>query len=264
MTTSIAISNLPTAGAITGAELVPVVQGGSTAKATVTQITAAATAAAAAASASAATKVASVTASAPLASSGGTTPDISFTGTLAVANGGTGITSFGAGVATWLGTPNSANLAAAVTDETGSGALVFGTSPTLSGATLNGTTVYGGAVTPATLTADSVGYTGIPINSQSAAYGILAADAGKTILHPITDNNPRTFTIPANGSIAFPIGTTITFVNMINTVTIAITTDTMYLAGAGTTGSRTLAAYGMATAVKVSSTSWIISGNGLT
>jgi hypothetical protein len=51
---------------------------------------------------------------------------------------------------------------------------------------------------------------------------------------------------------------------MINTVTIAITTDTMYLAGAGTTGSRTLAAYGMATAVKVTSTSWIISGNGLT
>jgi hypothetical protein len=53
------------------------------------------------------------------------------TGTLPVANGGTGITSFGAGVATFLGTPSSANLAAAVTNETGSGALVFATSPTL-------------------------------------------------------------------------------------------------------------------------------------
>lgn len=53
------------------------------------------------------------------------------TGTLPVANGGTGITSLGTGVATWLGTPSSANLAAAVTDETGSGALVFATSPTL-------------------------------------------------------------------------------------------------------------------------------------
>ena len=53
------------------------------------------------------------------------------TGTLPVANGGTGITSFGAGIATFLGTPSSANLASAVTDETGSGALVFGTSPTL-------------------------------------------------------------------------------------------------------------------------------------
>lgn len=52
------------------------------------------------------------------------------TGTLAVGNGGTGITSLGTGVATWLGTPSSANLAAAVTGETGSGALVFGTAPT--------------------------------------------------------------------------------------------------------------------------------------
>ncbi len=51
------------------------------------------------------------------------------TGTLPVANGGTGITSLGSGVATWLGTPSSANLATAVTGETGSGALVFGTSP---------------------------------------------------------------------------------------------------------------------------------------
>lgn len=53
------------------------------------------------------------------------------TGTLPAANGGTGITSLGTGVATWLATPSSANLAAAVTGETGSGALVFATSPTL-------------------------------------------------------------------------------------------------------------------------------------
>jgi len=53
------------------------------------------------------------------------------TGTLAVANGGTGITSLGSGVATFLGTPSSENLAAAVTNETGSGALVFANTPTL-------------------------------------------------------------------------------------------------------------------------------------
>jgi len=62
---------------------------------------------------------------------------ITIAGTLAVANGGTGITSFGAGVATFLGTPSSANLAAALTDETGSGAAVFATAPTLSGPTFN-------------------------------------------------------------------------------------------------------------------------------
>lgn len=53
------------------------------------------------------------------------------TGTLPVANGGTGITSLGTGVATFLGSPTSANLRSAVTDETGTGSLVFATSPTL-------------------------------------------------------------------------------------------------------------------------------------
>jgi len=47
-------------------------------------------------------------------------------------------------------------------------------------------------------------------------------------------------------------------------VTVAITSDTMYLAGTGTTGSRTLAEYGMATAIKMTSTTWLISGSGLT
>lgn len=101
-------------------------------------------------------------------------------------------------------------------------------------------------------------------NSQSAAYPIVAADANKHILHPTADNNARTFTIPANGSIAFPIGTMITIVNQINTVTIAITTDTLTLQGAGTTGSRTLAANGIATILKVAATEWVIAGTGLT
>jgi hypothetical protein len=52
-------------------------------------------------------------------------------GTLPVANGGTGITSFGAGVADFLGTPSSANLATALTDETGTGVAVFNVSPAL-------------------------------------------------------------------------------------------------------------------------------------
>lgn len=66
-----------------------------------------------------------------LTPSTGTTGAVTLGGTLAVANGGTGITSFGTGVATFLGTPSSANLAAAVTDETGTGALVFANTPTL-------------------------------------------------------------------------------------------------------------------------------------
>lgn len=101
-------------------------------------------------------------------------------------------------------------------------------------------------------------------NSKSADYTLVLGDAQKHILHPSADTNNRTFTIPANSSVAFPIGTCITFVNEVNTVTIAITSDTLTLAGAGSTGSRTLAANGMATALKVTSTKWVISGVGLT
>lgn len=73
---------------------------------------------------------------------------------LKVAKGGTGISSLGTGVATFLGTPSSANLAAAVTGETGTGALVFATSPTLVTPTLGvatATSLQGiiGNVTPA-------------------------------------------------------------------------------------------------------------------
>ena len=110
----------------------------------------------------------------------------------------------------------------------------------------------------------SIGYLGTPLNSQSAAYTTVLADAGKTIYHPTTDNVARTFTIDSNANVAYPVGTTITFVNEKNTVTIAITTDTMTLAGGVLTGSRTLATVGVATALKVTSTSWVISGTGLT
>jgi hypothetical protein len=82
---------------------------------------------------------------------------------LPIASGGTGITSFGSGVATFLGTPSSANLAAAVTDETGSGALVFATSPTL-------VTPILGTPTSGTLT----NTTGFPVaNLAGAGSGVL-------------------------------------------------------------------------------------------
>jgi hypothetical protein len=139
---------------------------------------------------------------------------------------------------------------------TGSVTLVTPVLGTPSSGTLSSCTVDG---------TNGVGYINIPQNSQSAAYTLVAADAGKHIFHPSTDANARTFTIPANGSVAYPIGTAISFVNMTSqVVSIAITTDTMYLAGTGTTGTRSLAQYGTATALKMTSTTWIISGAGLT
>ena len=104
---------------------------------------------------------------------------------------------------------------------------------------------------------------GIPQSTAATtgSYTIVAADAGEHIYSTAT----RTITIPANSSVAFPVGTAISFVAATGaTATIAITTDTLILAGPGTTGSRTLAPFGMATALKITSTSWIISGNGLT
>lgn len=109
-------------------------------------------------------------------------------------------------------------------------------------------------------------YSNIPQNSQSAAYTLVLADAQKHIYHPSADTTARIWTIPANASVAFPVGTAVTFVNDTSggVITISITTDTLVLAGAGTTGSRTLAANGVATAIKMTSTRWMISGTGLT
>jgi hypothetical protein len=159
----------------------------------------------------------------------------------------------------------SAQMAAAVTDETGSGALVFATSPTLVTPVLG--TPASGTLSSCTVDGtDAVGFRNVPQNSQSAAYTLVLADSGKHIFHPSADTTARTFTIPANSSVAYPIGTAITFINQngAGVITIAITTDTMRLSPAGTTGSRTLAANGSATCIKVTSTEWLISGSGLT
>lgn len=108
--------------------------------------------------------------------------------------------------------------------------------------------------------------TTVPQNSQSAAYTLVLADAGKHLLHPSADTTARTFTIPANASVAFPVGSVVTFVNQdsAGALSIAITSDTMRLAGSGATGTRTLGANGVATALKLTATEWIISGVGLT
>lgn len=115
------------------------------------------------------------------------------------------------------------------------------------------------------LDVDMAGFRGVPINSQSANYTTVAADAGKMLLHPSGGGSGDTFTIDSNANVAYEVGTAITFCNMdSNGLSIAITSDTLNLAGAGTTGTRTLAQYGIATALKVTSTGWLISGTGLT
>ncbi len=136
------------------------------------------------------------------------------------------------------------------------------TSVQVAAASTAGVTFSGGPVTTSgTITASAdLGYLGVPQNSQSAPYTCVLGDAGKHIYMA----SAGAFTIPANGSVAYTVGTAITFVNLGSSSTIPITSDTMYLAGTGATGTRTLAQYGVATALKVASTTWIISGTGLT
>lgn len=100
----------------------------------------------------------------------------------------------------------------------------------------------------------------------SAAYTFVWADMHATKLHPAADTTARTWTIPANSSVAYPVNAELDLINQnaAGVVTLSITTDTMRLAGAGTTGNRTLAANGWARARKITSTEWIIRGEGVT
>ena len=102
--------------------------------------------------------------------------------------------------------------------------------------------------------------------SKSLAYTTILTDANKQILHPSSDTSARVFTIADNSSVAYPLGTTLTFLNQnsAGSLTITTTSDTMRLAGAGTTGNRTLAPNGIAIAIKLATTEWLIYGTGLT
>ena len=102
-------------------------------------------------------------------------------------------------------------------------------------------------------------------NSKSASYGFVASDAGGQVYHPSTDASARTWTIPANASVAYAVGTKIELVNdcSAGTITLAITSDTLEWFPAGTTGTRTLSACGMGQITKVTTTKWVLTGVGV-
>jgi hypothetical protein len=178
------------------------------------------------------------------------------TGTLPVANGGTGITSFGTNVAAWLGTPSSANLAAAVTDETGSGSLVFATSPTLVTPVL-GTPTSGNLNSCTADGTNKVGYRNIPaVGTKTGSYTLATGDVGKYVQ------------IGTGGSITIPDATfaegdvVSIFNNTTGAITITCTITTAYIAGTDTDkASVSLATRGVATILFISGTVCVISGN---
>lgn len=171
-----------------------------------------------------------------------------------------------AGIATTQATNAAASATAASGSATTASTQAGNAATSATNAATSATNAAGSATSAAANAAITTAAIAVPQNSQSAAYTLVVGDAGKHLFHPAADTTARTWTIPANASVAFVIGTAITFINQNGggAITIAITTDTLRLAPAGTVGSRTLAANGMASAVKVTATEWLISGVGLT
>lgn len=126
------------------------------------------------------------------------------------------------------------------------------TSPVISGGTINSTATV---LDTGTIAANSVGFRGVPVSANVTGTLVLA-DAGEQLI--VTTNQ----IIPANASVAFPIGTLIEiYNNSAAAITVAITTDTLRLAGGATTGTRTIAAYGSCFLSKKTATVWSASGN---
>lgn len=108
------------------------------------------------------------------------------------------------------------------------------------------------------------GYLDAPQNLQNATYTFALTDRGKQVAH--NSASAHTWTIPANASVAFPLGTIIQLVGFtgVGLVTLAITSDVLIWTPSGTTGSRTLTPPFVASIEKVDATHWLLAGNGIT
>ena len=140
----------------------------------------------------------------------------------------TGVSGLGSGVATWLATPSSANLAATVTDETGTGGLVFATSPTLvtpalgvataTSVALGGATIgaHALAVTGTTLLNSALTYGGVTLSNSVTGTGSMVLSASPTLTGALTMTGTSTFSstmsigktaAPAAGVLGIKAGT---------------------------------------------------------
>jgi hypothetical protein len=139
------------------------------------------------------------------------------TGTLPVANGGTGITSFGSGVATFLGTPSSANLATALTDETGTGVAVFNVSPALT--TPKITTGIQNASAATVISMDSSTFFAGAFSDEVTALG----NTGTAVTIDCDDGN--VFTATLTGNCTFTLASANSTSNRATSFTLVLTND---------------------------------------
>lgn len=134
----------------------------------------------------------------------------------------TGVSGLGTDVATFLATPSSANLVSAITDETGSGALVFGTSPIIATPTITTSAtvpaVIGGTAVSSTLTLQSTSGVGtsdsiaLKVGNNGATTAMTANTSGNIEFRAGTAALPAiTTTGDTNTGIFFPAADTIAF-----------------------------------------------------
>lgn len=182
----------------------------------------------------------------------------------------TGVSGLGTGIATFLATPSSANLISAVTDETGTGALVFGTSPTVTTPTLTLSTTT--STTEGRIAWDSTedkivvgdGSTArefasstLKTNAQTASYTLALTDRDKVIEMSVASAN--NLTIPPDSTANFTVGTQIIILQ-------TGAGQTTLVAGSGVTvnatpGLKIRAQWGAATLIKRAANTWVAIGD---
>jgi hypothetical protein len=163
------------------------------------------------------------------------------TGSVSISN----VTGLGTGVETFLATPSSANLRTAVTDETGTGSLVFGTSPTITTPTLSDPKIN------------------LAFDAETASFTAILANNGQVVT--MDNASANTFSIPTNASVAFPIGTQINVLQIGagQTTIQAVTsgTTTIQSTGASAAAPKLRARYSAATCIKAATDLWYVFGD---
>lgn len=168
----------------------------------------------------------------------------------------TGISGLGTGVATFLATPSSANLISAVTDETGTGALVFANTPTLVTPVL-GTPTSGNLSNCTVDGTNTLGYRDLPaVGTKTSSYTLATGDVGKYV----QVGSGGAITIP---DATFAEGDVIVIANNHSSaITITCTITTAYIAGTDSDKATvSLATRGLCNILFLSGTACIISGN---